>query len=75
MQNNGVPDETEFCLIGNSIYLRIPPNYYKHHEIEGMKKDKGPDRKPAKINKEFNPKEEGYSPFWNPEASHQQSEQ
>jgi len=74
MDNNGLPDESEYVLIGGSIYIKLPPTHHSHHEIEHLKKEDKPDRTKAKIMKEKNREGELYSSIWNPNAESQKSE-
>lgn len=66
MENNGVPDKTEFIRVGNSIHLKIPPTHYDHLGVRDLQQEDTPNRKDAKIMKEKNPEGEHYGSFWNP---------
>ena len=75
MQHNGVPEDTEYVLIGGSVYLKIPPNRLSHLEIDHIKQDDKPDRLPAKTLAEENDIGESYMSHWNPNSDSQQGEQ
>lgn len=71
MDNNGLPDETEYVLIGGSIYIKLPPTHHEHHEVSFLKQEEKQDRTKAKIMKEKNKDGEHYSSIWNPESESQ----
>ena len=72
MKNNGVPEETEFVLIGGSVYLRIPPNRLSHLDMDKIKQDDKPNRFPAKTLAEETEQGESYMSYWNPNSDSQQ---
>lgn len=72
MKHNGVPENSEYVLIGGTVFLKIPPNRLEHLEIEHIKNNDEPDRLPAKIQSEINQEGEKYQTHWNPNADSQQ---
>lgn len=74
MENNGVPEPTEYRKIGGSVYIKIPPNRLSHLEIEHIKDEDTPNTLPAKTMAQVNSKGEKYMSHWNPDAQSQSGE-
>lgn len=65
-QKGQIPHPTYATLIGGSVYIKLPPEFLPHLNLDQLKEEDQPDRIPIYLQEELG--EYGnYGSFWNPD--------